>query len=239
MSGPPTLEVLHADNHVVVVVKPAGLGVVPDESGDESLFDRVRAWVEHTYQKPGRAFLGVVHRLDRPVSGVVAFARTSKSAARLTRAFAERRVEKTYWGLVSGAPEPPAGELEQWLRKDRSRNRVHVVAPESDGSKVARTRWRTLGAGPSPKDRAVLVELTPVTGRSHQLRVAMAALKRPLLGDLKYGAERALPDRSIALHARRLAFEHPTTKAWLEFEARAPALDVWDVAARAQDEGRG
>lgn len=220
MSG---LEVLHADNHLLAVVKPAGLPVVPDDSGDESLLEIAKAWVAHEFQKPGAVFLGVVHRLDRPVSGVVLFARTSKAAERLTRQFRERTTGKLYWGVVEGCPEPREGELVQHLWKDGERNRVHVVTAERSGAKLAETRYRVLEES-GGRSR---LELVPLTGRSHQLRVACASLGTPLVGDLKYGAPEALPDRSIALHARRLEVEHPTLRERLAFEAPPPETGIW------------
>lgn len=223
MTAAPDPRVLHCDNHLLVVSKPAGVPTVPDESGDESLFDAARAWVEREFDKPGRAFLAVVHRLDRPVSGVVCFARTSKGADRLGAQFRERTVTKTYWGVVVGAPREAAGELEQELWKDRAKNRVHVVREPREGSRTARTRWRVL----ETRGGASLVELEPLTGRAHQLRVACRALGTPLAGDLKYGAQDALPDRSIALHARALQLAHPTTREPLRFTAEVPSLDVW------------
>lgn len=216
-------EVLHVDNHLLVVRKPAGQPSVPDDSGDLSLLDEARAWVEVEFDKPGRAFLGVVQRLDRPVSGVLVFARTSKAAERLTRQLKEGGMEKRYWAITRSAPDPPRGQLEQWLRKDRQRNVVRVVAPESEDSKRARTTWRVLEESAG----RCLLELQPVTGRSHQLRVAMSSLGRPLLGDLKYGASEPLSDRSIALHARRLELDHPTRQERLAFTAEVPALPEW------------
>jgi 23S rRNA pseudouridine1911/1915/1917 synthase len=212
------LEVLHADNHVLVVNKPACLPCVPDSSEDESLLDRAKAWVKREYEKPGAVFLGVVHRLDRPVSGLVVFGRTSKGADRLSSQFRERRVEKIYWGIVAGCPASPAGEVEQWLRKDRGRNFVEVARGEGGGAQLARTSYRVLGR----EGGTALLELIPHTGRPHQLRVACASLGTPLLGDLKYGAAEALADRSIALHARRLAFDHPTRDERLDLVAEPP-----------------
>jgi len=220
------MRVLFVDNHVLVVEKPAGLPVVPDSSGDESLLERARAWVKQEYGKPGNVFLGVVHRLDRPVSGVVVFARTSKGASRLSQAFRSRAVEKLYWGVGAGAPPGSEGVLEQWLWKDEARNVVRVLAGERPGALQARTRWRVLQRRAEDGPRCLL-ELRPETGRPHQLRVAAASLGCPLLGDLKYGARAPLPDKSIALHAHALAFPHPTKPTGLRFECDAPATDVW------------
>lgn len=218
-----TLEVLHCDNHLLAVNKPAGVPSVPDDSGDPSLLEIAKQWIKLEYDKPGAVFLGVVHRLDRPVSGVVLFARTSKAAERVARQFRERETEKTYWGLVQGAPRETSGEIEHWLWKDREHNRVHIANAERKDAKLAQTLYRVLGAGPA----STWLELNPHSGRSHQLRVACASLGTPLLGDLKYGAERPLEDRSIALHARRLCLEHPTLKEPITFEAAPPKLAVW------------
>lgn len=217
------LEVLHSCNHVLCVAKPAGLPVVPDDSRDESLLDRAKAWVKREFDKPGDVFLGVVHRLDRPVSGVVCFARTSKGAARLTASFREGRAEKTYVAVTSAPLEAAAGDVEHWLLKDPRRNVVSVVPEGADGAKHARTRYRVL----QTRNGQTLVELEPITGRSHQLRVAMASLGAPLVGDLKYGAPSPLPDKSVALHALRLRVPHPTRDEFVEAMAAPPALDVW------------
>ena len=221
-----SLRVLYVDNHVLAVAKPAGEPCVPDSSGDTSLFERAREWIESSYGKPGRAFLGVVHRLDRPVSGVVVFGRTSKGAARLTRAFAERQTSKLYWGLAAPPQGAQSGELVQHLWKDTERNRVLVVGPQRAGGKQAITRWRVQAEA----GRRALYALLPETGRSHQLRVAMASLERPLLGDLRYGPGPPLPDRSIGLHARALLIPHPTRAAWLLLGAAPPQLEVWNFA---------
>ncbi len=218
------LRVLHQDNHLLVVAKPAGTPVVPDASGDESLLDRAREWIRVAHEKPGRVYLGVVHRLDRPVSGVVCFARTSKAAGRLAEQFRERAVRKLYWGLGDGRPPGREGELEQWLAKDRERNRVRPVSPEQ--GMLAVTRWRLLRR----RGRVSLLELEPRTGRPHQLRVAARTLGLPLLGDLKYGAREGLPDRSVALHAAELELDHPTRGQRMRFECEAPDLACWDIA---------
>lgn len=224
------LGILHADNHVVAVSKPAGQPTVPDASGDESLFDEVREWVRRTYDKPGAAWLGVVHRLDRPVSGVCVFARTSKAAARLSSQLARRTATKTYWGVGEGTPvrEDDEGELVQWIVKDERKNRVRDVGRPTDGAREARTAWRV-----RVRERgATLYELRPLTGRPHQLRLAAAALGTPLLGDLKYGATAPLPDRSVALHARSVELVHPTRDERLHVVAGPPASPWWERAAK-------
>lgn len=218
-----SLEVLHACNHVLCVNKPPGLPVVPDSSGDESLLELARAWVKVEYRKPGEVFLGVVHRLDRPVSGVVCFARTSKGAARLGESFRTKTARKSYVAItVSPRPEgvAAAGTIEHWLLKDSARNVSRVVREGTQGAKLARSEYRFTRGG-------TRVELSPVTGRSHQLRVALASLGTPILGDLKYGAERPLPDKSIALHARRLVLPHPTRDELVDVVAPPPSNGVW------------
>ena len=219
-----SLEVLHCDNHVLAVVKPAGLPVVPDDSGDSSLLDLAKAWVKREYDKPGEVFLGVVHRLDRPVSGIVVFGRTSKGASRLSAAWREGRVDKRYLALSPlRAPLPAeAGELRLWQRQEVDRNVVRVLGVAADGeapphhdAKLAVTRWRVLGTDAD----GTRLALEPVTGRKHQLRVACRHLGLPLAGDLKYGAEEPLPDKSVALHAWRLRVPHPTRDEELEFRA--------------------
>jgi len=214
-----------ADNHVLALAKPAGMPSVPDASGDESLLDWAKAWIKREHDKPGAVFLGVVHRLDRPVSGLVLFARTSKAAERLSAQFRERAIEKHYLGVVERRPDADAGCVEEWLQKDEARNVVRAFASRRADALLARTHWRWLaGVGPA------LVELRPETGRPHQLRSACRSLGAPLLGDLKYGAREPLPDASIALHAARLVFEHPVRREPVALEAAPPARPWWGLA---------
>jgi 23S rRNA pseudouridine1911/1915/1917 synthase len=215
------VEPLYEDNHLLALAKPAGMPVVPDASGDASLLDLGKAWVKQAYAKPGEVFLGVVHRLDRPVSGVVVFARTSKAAKRLQAAWqTDGEVVKTY--LARSAADWPAGlaeegEWRQWLWKDRERNRVTVTKRE--GAREAVTRYRRIAGG----SEGAALELAAVTGRPHQLRVACATAGMPLLGDLKYGAPTPLPDKSVGLHAWRLDLPHPTRDERMRFEAPPPS----------------
>jgi 23S rRNA pseudouridine1911/1915/1917 synthase len=222
----PELSILHADNHLLALAKPAGLPTVPDESGDASLLDLAREWVRVEFAKPGEVFLGVVHRLDRPVSGVVLFARTSKGASRLSQQFRARTVQKVYWAVGEGEPVGDAGILEQWLEKDARTNRVFAADAPRPGAAHARTAWRVLERA----DGRTLYELRPETGRPHQLRLCARSLGTPLCGDLKYGAREPLSDRSIALHARSLEVDHPTRAERLRFEAPVPGLPVWQFA---------
>lgn len=220
MSSP---RVLYEDNHLLVLEKPACLPCVPDASEDPSLLDWGKRYVKEAYDKPGAVFLGVVHRLDRPVSGVVLFARTSKAAERLAAQFRERAVEKIYLGVVTGPAPAEGGSLEQWLTKDAESNRVHVATEGEEGARSAVTEWRAL----ERRGDLTLLELKPRTGRPHQLRVACKSLGAPLAGDLKYGADEPLPDKSIALHAAHLAVDHPTRDERLEFHSSPPDVSVW------------
>lgn len=221
-----SLRILYEDNHLLAVDKPAGMPVVPDASGDRSLLDAAKAHLKEKHAKPGEVFLGVVHRLDRPVSGVVLFARTSKAASRLSAAWREGGgVRKEYAGWSTQrnphAEAEGAGEVEQWLVKDEARNLVRAVVAaraEAEGAKRALTRWRVLRAGA----RGTLLALEPLSGRSHQLRVACAGLGLPLAGDLKYGAAQPLPDARIGLHALRLTVPHPIGGAPLTLESPLP-----------------
>lgn len=217
--------VLYEDNHLLGLNKPATMATVPDESGDESLLDWGKQYLKTRYAKPGAVFLGVVQRLDRPVSGAIVLARTSKAAARLTQHLREKTASKQYWALVEGEPTQSSGAIEHYLWKDEAKNRVHVVGANTAGAKLAQTRWRLLAR----LGAWSWLELEPLTGRSHQLRVACAKLGTPIAGDLKYGARQALEDASIALHARELAFPHPTRMERIRLQAPPPAQAPWDL----------
>ncbi len=222
------LEVLHADNHVLAVAKPSGVPVAPDDSGDESLLDQAREWLARERHKPGRAFVGLVHRLDRPVSGLVVFACTSKGASRLAAAFREGRAKKLYFGLGCRALSPRLGNSGDWrgyLRKDHERNTVETCAAHAAGAKAAHTRWWARRAGEN--EAVTCFAFEPHTGRAHQLRVTAAELGAPLLGDLRYGAREALDDASIALHAAELEVPHPVLDQPLRLSAALPARAWW------------
>lgn len=217
------LDVLFEDNHLIAVNKPAGLLTQGDDSGDASLLDLVREDLRVRYRKPGKAFVGLLHRLDRPVSGVVLFAKTSKAAARLSDQFRARLVQKSYLALVEGALSGSAGTWEDWLLKDATHNLARVVAPNTPGARQARLAYECLRR--SPKE--TLVELRPITGRSHQLRAQLASRGHPIRGDLKYGGRsvvRALDGgMRIALHAQELRFRHPTRGEAIAVRASVPA----------------
>ncbi|WP_299825199.1 RluA family pseudouridine synthase [uncultured Pontibacter sp.] len=217
------LDVLFEDNHVLVVNKPAGLLVHGDETGDVTLADLAKKYVKDKYNKPGNVFIGVVHRLDRPVSGVVLLAKTSKALSRLNELFRSKKTQKTYWAAVENKPQQEQGTLVHWLIKDSARNVTKAYSKENNNGLRSELHYKLLVAS---KDR-YLLEVNPITGRPHQIRVQLASMKCPILGDLKYGAAQPLPDKSIALHARQLQFEHPTLKTPVTVSAPLPATPVW------------
>jgi 23S rRNA pseudouridine1911/1915/1917 synthase len=217
-----TLEVLYEDNHCLAVDKPAGLPSQGDESGAETLVDLAARYLKQRYGKPGNVYVGLVHRLDRPTSGVVLLARTSKAAGRLSAQFREGAVEKVYWAIVEGVPAVDEGTWTDRLEKDRRANQSRVLA-ESGGGKEARVAFRVLERWQD----AAWLELRPSTGRSHQLRVQVASRGLPIAGDLKYGARRRVVaidgGNRVALHARSLRFSHPTRGGAIEVVAPVPA----------------
>lgn len=217
------IEVLFEDNHVLAVNKPAGLLVHGDETGDITLADLAREYIREKYNKPGNVFVGVVHRLDRPVSGVVLLAKTSKALARLNELFRNKKTQKTYWALVHKRPQPEQGTLVHWLVKDSAKNITKAFAKENKQGLLAELHYQLINS----HSNTHLLEVNPITGRPHQIRVQLASLHCPILGDLKYGAARPLPDKSIALHALQLQFEHPTLKKPITVSAPLPANEVW------------
>jgi 23S rRNA pseudouridine1911/1915/1917 synthase len=219
----PPLEVLYEDNHLLVVNKPAGLPTQGVVEGASSVVTLAKAYLKRKYKKPGNVYLGVVSRLDAWVSGVLVLARTSKAAARLTEQFREHKAEKIYWALVERKPDPPAGELSHWLRKDDRQRRMEVVPPRTRGAQHARLSYQTLSA----EKQGTLVEVRLHTGRKHQIRLQLAAIGSPILGDAKYGSHKPFAAHGIALHSARLTIEHPTSKERLEF--RAPPPKEWKL----------
>lgn len=211
------LDVLYEDNHCIAVNKPARLLTAGDRTGDESLLDQVRQYLKDKYRKPGNVFVGLVHRLDRPVSGVVLFARTSKAAARLSEQFREGTVEKTYQAIVEGSVTEPAAEFIDWLVKDEKTNSVRSVPVGTASARLSRLRFRRLQCAAG----LTLLEITPETGRSHQIRVQLAARGHPIYGDQKYGSEHRFGG-TIALHAANLTFQHPTRREPVTITAPPP-----------------
>jgi 23S rRNA pseudouridine1911/1915/1917 synthase len=221
---PSELQVLFEDNHLLAVVKPAGLLVQGDRTGDPTLLEIAKAWLRRRYGKPGRVYLGLVHRLDRPVSGVVLLARTSKAAGRLARQFREGSVRKIYWAVVAGSPEPRAGEAEAWLagRAD-GRGRTRSALQAFPGARLARLRYRTVERAAG----SAWLEVEPLTGRRHQIRVQLALLGHPILGDTKYGGPSWRADRRLALHGRSLEVVHPVGGQKVLLVAPPPEIWPW------------
>lgn len=216
-------EIVYEDNHLLALNKPAGWLVQGDHTGDPTLTDWGKTWLKEKYAKPGAVFLHPVHRIDRPVSGLVLFARTDKALGRLTVMFRDRKVTKTYLALVLNAPKATSGELRHFLTKDEQRNVVTAHARPVGDSKEALLRYEYAGQAGDYH----LLRIHPLTGRPHQIRVQLAAIGCPILGDLKYGAPEPLPDASIGLHSFSLALEHPVRKEPLEIKAALPDVAWW------------
>ena len=210
--------ILYEDNHLLVVNKRAGEIVQGDRTGDECLAETLKAFVAQRDAKPGQVFMGIPHRLDRPVSGIVVFAKTSKALERLAAMFREGEVHKTYWALCCAAPPAPEGELEDLLVRNEKMNKTFIAKPGNREAKLARLRYRYLG----PTERYHLVEVELLTGRHHQIRCQLASMGCVIKGDLKYGAPRSNPDGGISLHSRHISLVHPVKKTPLEITAPLP-----------------
>lgn len=221
--NPNDLQVLHEDNHVIVVNKRPSDIVQGDKTGDVTMPDQIKEFLRVKYNKPGNIFCGVVHRLDRPTSGAVVFAKTSKSLTRLNEQFREKDTKKIYWAVVEKAPQSNTGHLENFLLKNEKQNKAYVHQKEVSGSKKAILDYRVV----SQSDKYTLVEVVLHTGRHHQIRAQMAHIGCVIKGDLKYGAKRSNADGSIHLHARYLSFIHPTTKETIQITAPVPDDSLW------------
>ena len=219
------MTVLYEDNHIIIVSKRVGDIVQGDRTGDRTLADDVKAYIKEKYAKPGEVFLGIPHRLDRPVSGVCVFARTSKALERLNRMFRDGEVHKTYHAILTQTPQPEEATLTHYLTRDTQRNKAYAHARAVSNAKQAVLDYRVL----SVSQRYTLVEVNLHTGRHHQIRCQLAAIGCPIKGDLKYGAPRSNPDGGISLHARRIAFEHPVSHARIDITAPYPPGDIWNV----------
>lgn len=217
------LSVIYEDNHILVVNKAAGLLVQGDQTGDESLVDIAKRYIKDKYQKPGNVFLGLAHRLDRPTTGVIVLARTSKALTRLNQQFKDRLTKKVYRAVVSGSPEPKA-RLEHFLRKNSSQNKSFHYPKNTLNTKHAILRYRYIEQLRSYH----VLEIELETGRHHQIRVQLAAVGLHIKGDLKYGAKRPNQNGSIHLHAQSLALAHPTTKEEMKFIAPYPDDVIWN-----------
>ena len=217
------LEVLYEDNHIIAVNKKSGDIVQGDKTGDAPLSDFVKAYIKKKYNKPGEVFLGTIHRLDRPTSGVVLYARTSKALSRMNEQFREKQVQKTYWAVVDNSPPNTSGTLENYLQKNQKQNKSYVT--KNEGGKHALLDYKLL----KKLDNFFHLEIRPKTGRHHQIRVQLAHIGSIIKGDLKYGAKRSNKDASIHLLAQKLEFIHPVTKENIIIIAPAPKESIWDA----------
>lgn len=217
------LNIIFEDNHVIVVNKKASEIVQGDKTGDETMPDRIKSYLKEKYQKPGNVFCGVVHRLDRPTSGAVVFARTSKALERLNEQFREKETNKVYWAIVESKPAQDSGTLVHYLKKNEKQNKSYATVDEVSGSKKAILHYKLIGSS----DKYFLLEIELETGRHHQIRVQLSTIGCRIKGDVKYGAKRPNPDGSISLHARTLEFNHPTSKETLKFTAPVPNDPLW------------
>jgi 23S rRNA pseudouridine1911/1915/1917 synthase len=217
------MQVVYEDNHIIIVNKESGEIVQGNKTGDIPLSETVKAYIKEKYAKPGAVFLGVVHRLDRPVSGLVVFARTSKALSRLNDMFRNGEVHKTYWAIVQQRPEHEEGTLENWLVRNEKQNKSYAYQREVPNSKKAILKYRMIGQS----ERYYLLEVNLLTGRHHQIRCQLAAMGCPIKGDLKYGAKRSNPDGSISLLAHRVEFIHPVSKQHIVVESPIPEDNLW------------
>ena len=222
------MEVLYEDNHIIAVNKTCKEIVQGDKTGDTPLSEIVKAYIKDKYNKPGEVFLGVTHRLDRPTSGVVLFARTSKALARLNAMFqSHEQIRKTYWAIVQGAPKLPEARLENYLIRNEAQNKSYIAKPGAKDAKQAILTYKTLTVG----EHYSLLEINLETGRHHQIRCQLAAIGCPIKGDLQYGAKRSNPDGGICLHARQIAFEHPVSHEQIMITAPTPDDNLWKALA--------
>lgn len=217
--------ILFEDNHLIVMNKLATELVQGDETGDLCLLDQVRAYIRITYQKPGNVFTGLVHRIDRPVSGAVVFAKTGKALARMNKLVRDRQLDKTYLAIVKKPPAEQKGILEHHLVKNAKQNKSYLCQPDHKQAKSARLSYEVMGQS----ERFFLIRIKLYTGRHHQIRAQLAAIGCPIKGDLKYGYDRPNHDGSISLHAWKVAFEHPVQKTMMEITAPTPAENPWPL----------
>lgn len=216
--------VIYEDNHLLVVNKSAGVLVQGDETGDVPLVELCKEYVKEKYHKPGAVFLGLVHRIDRPVSGLVVLARTSKALERMNEQFREKETQKTYWAIVSRKPQNESATLVHWLLKDERKNKTTAYARETPGALRSELGYKLIGENSGQ----FLLEVNPITGRPHQIRVQLASIGCTIIGDVKYGYPEANEDGSICLHSRQLGFIHPVQKTPMRLEASLPKSVYWN-----------
>lgn len=221
------MKVVYEDNHIIIVSKSSGEIVQGDKTGDIPLSEIVKQYIKEKYQKPGNVFLGVVHRLDRPVSGLVVFAKTSKALTRLGNMFRDSEVHKTYWALTKDSPKKQEGTITSWLVRNEKQNKSYSYDHEVKDSKKAILNYRVIGRS----DNYFLIEVNLLTGRHHQIRCQLSSIGCPIKGDLKYGAQRSNPDGSISLLSRKVEFVHPISKLLISVEAPLPDDNLWKLFA--------
>jgi 23S rRNA pseudouridine1911/1915/1917 synthase len=217
------IEVLYEDNHLIVINKQSGDIVQGDKTGDKPLPDFVKDYLREKYNKPGNVFCGVIHRLDRPVSGIVLFAKTSKALSRMNQLFRDKEIQKTYWALVESKPIKTSDRLENYLLKNQQKNKSRAYLKPGNGALKATLDYQVLKS----LDRYTLLEVKPITGRHHQIRVQLSHMGSVIKGDLKYGAKRSNKDASISLHAREINFIHPIKKEPIKIIAPVPNETLW------------
>ncbi|WP_281323917.1 RluA family pseudouridine synthase [Flavobacterium sp. IMCC34518] len=225
ISNKSNLQILHEDNHLIVVNKRVGDIVQGDKTGDKPLSDVVKEYIKDKYNKPGEVFLGVVHRLDRPTSGIVVFARTSKALTRMNELFSNRETQKTYWAVVKNKPSKNEDKLVHYIKRNEKKNTSKAHLKEVPDSKLASLEYKII----KELDNYFGLEILLHTGRHHQIRAQLAAIGSPIKGDLKYGFDRSNPDGGIHLHARKLVFIHPVTKENITIIAPTPEDVIWNA----------
>ena len=218
-------EILYEDNHLIAVNKPAGFLVQGDRTGDETILELLKQYVKTTYNKPGDVFLAPNHRLDRPVSGVLLFSKTSKSLRRVNALFQKNQIRKKYYAITEGIPEKLEDRVVDYIAKNRKKNISFITSKGKYDAKKCALSYQVTKV----INRKCLIEVNPETGRSHQIRVQLGALGVPIVGDLKYNAQMKMEDRSIALHCHSLEFEHPVKKEMIIIEAPVPSLAIWSI----------
>lgn len=223
MISPIKDRILYEDNHFIAVNKCSSEIVQGDKTGDMPMGEYVKEFLKEKYAKPGNVFCGVIHRIDRPVSGVVLFAKTSKGLSRMNEKFSTREVQKTYWAIVKNKPVNNEGELVHYLLKDEKKNKTKTFSKETRGAKLSKLSYKII----ANSDHYFLLEIDPHTGRHHQIRAQLSAMGSPIKGDLKYGSERSNPDGSISLHARQLKFNHPVNESEIKITAPVPDDPLW------------
>lgn len=221
------MEVIYEDNHLIAVNKSCGEIVQGDKTGDQPLSESLKTWLKEKYNKPGNVFVGVTHRLDRPVSGIVLFAKTGKALARLNDMFRTGAIQKTYWAIVKRCPSEPEGELTHWLVRNEKQNKSYAYDTERPNSKKAILHYKLIARS----DNYFLLEIDLKTGRHHQIRCQLAKMGCPIKGDLKYGFERSNKDGGISLHARSATFTHPVSKQEINIVAPVPNDPLWRALA--------